>query len=57
MGIKNNKTSKCVYLKKDNKQYVKQEADKMNQDFSTTLNQIIEERRFNEQFNSCQNNF
>ena len=57
MGIKNNKESKCVYLKIDNIQYIEERAAKVNQDFSTTLNDVIEERRYNEQFDSCQNNF
>lgn len=51
------KQAKSVYLTKENINYIQIKAIKAGEDFSTTLNNILNERRYNEQFNSCQNQF
>ena len=53
-----NGRSMSVYITTANEEFVKEEAKK-NQErgFSTALNKIIDARRYNEQFNSCQDKF
>ena len=49
---------KCVTLQTTNIKYI-ESLCKMQKikSFSKTLNQVIEERRINEKFDSCQNEF
>ena len=53
-----NGRSMCVYITTSNEEFIKKEIAKTpNKRFSTILNEIIDERRYNEEFNSCQNEF
>ena len=53
-----NGRSMCVYITTPNENFIKQKMRK-NKDkyFSTVLNEIIDLRRYNEEFNSCQDEF
>lgn len=55
--VKKGKAAKSVYLKKENIEYIEEKAKQTNNDFSSVLNQTIEMRRRNEEFDSCQNEF
>lgn len=53
-----NGRSMSVYITTANEEFIKREAEKTQKKrFSTALNEIIDARRYNEQFNSCQNEF
>ena len=57
MDIKKDRISKSVYLKRENFEFIREKAEQENTDFSNIVNKTIEIRRYNEQFNSCQNEF
>ena len=49
---------KCVTLQTSNINYIESLCRALKiKSFSKTLNQVIEERRMNEKFDSCQNEF
>lgn len=50
--------SMCVYITTPNEEFIKREASKVKgRHFSTALNEIIDERRYNAEFDYCQNEF
>lgn len=53
-----NGRSMCVYITTPNENFIKREMEKSKgKYFSTVLNEIIDSRRYNEEFNSCQDEF